>query len=89
MVLLEAMWSNVPIVTTAVGGIPELVGDSGAVLCPSENHTALASAITQLANDTHAATAQAKQAHERVSEHFDPATWITTYEQIYRSVVKN
>jgi glycosyltransferase involved in cell wall biosynthesis len=44
--LLEAMRADRPTVATAVGGIPEVVGNSeAAVLVPPENPTALAEAI--------------------------------------------
>lgn len=88
MVLLEAMWGKVPIVATGVGGIPDLVGETGAILCPTENHIALANAIAQLINTTQTANELADRAYERVSEHFDPDIWISKYENIYQNVVK-
>jgi len=51
-VLLEAMSAEVPIVTTAVGGIPELVTDQqDASLTPSRNPAALAAAASALLQD--------------------------------------
>ncbi len=52
IVLLEAMASEKPVISTMVGGIPEVVqnGKSG-ILVPPKNATALATAIIQLLSD--------------------------------------
>jgi alpha-1,3-rhamnosyl/mannosyltransferase len=47
---LEAMVAGVPVVATAVGAIPEVVGD-GALLVPSGDATALAAALAGLLAD--------------------------------------
>ncbi len=48
-VLLEAMASGLPIVATAVGGVPELIDERVGVLCLPGNPPALAAAITTTA----------------------------------------
>ncbi|MBF9071163.1 glycosyltransferase family 4 protein [Streptacidiphilus fuscans] len=50
MVAQEALRAGVPVVTTAVGGLPELVGDA-AVLVPPGDATALAAAVSSLLAD--------------------------------------
>jgi glycosyltransferase involved in cell wall biosynthesis len=51
-VLMEAMASGLPIVTTRVGGVEEVVADGiTALLCPPNDPDALASALTRLAED--------------------------------------
>jgi glycosyltransferase involved in cell wall biosynthesis len=48
-VLLEAMSANVPVVATAVGGIPELATDGrNALLVPAGNPGAMANALRKL-----------------------------------------
>lgn len=47
LVVQEAMRAGVPVVSTAVGGIPELVGDA-AVLVPYANPAALGGAVREL-----------------------------------------
>ncbi|HUX66441.1 MAG TPA: glycosyltransferase [Terriglobales bacterium] len=48
-VLLEAMAAGVPIIATAVGGVPEIVSDGReALLVPSESPAALAAAVARL-----------------------------------------
>jgi len=51
-VLPEAMSKGLPIIATRVGGIPDLIGDSGcAILVPPADAVALAEAISRLACD--------------------------------------
>jgi glycosyltransferase involved in cell wall biosynthesis len=47
LVILEAMAAGLPIVTTGVGGIPEVVPKESAWLCPPGNAEALAGAMLQ------------------------------------------
>ena len=52
IVLLEAMASEKPIISTMVGGIPEVVqNEKSGILVPPKNATALATAIIQLLSD--------------------------------------
>lgn len=50
LVIQEAMRAGLPVVATAVGGVPELVGD-GAELVPVGDAAAVASAVTALLDD--------------------------------------
>ncbi len=50
-VLIEAMASGVPVVTTAISGIPELVNDQNGILVPPRNPKILADAIIRLCHD--------------------------------------
>lgn len=52
IVLLEAMASEKPVISTMVGGIPEVVqNEKSGILVPPKNATALATAIIQLLSD--------------------------------------
>jgi glycogen synthase len=52
IVLTEAMAAGIPIVASRVGGIPEVVAEGeNAFLCPPNNPTELAAALTRLAVD--------------------------------------
>ena len=73
-VILEALMHRVPVVTTAVSGIPELIedGDTG-LLVPEKDPAAIAAAVQRLIADRDAALALAERGRARVRAQFDPA----------------
>lgn len=46
--LMEAMAAGVPVISTATGGIPELLGDGGGIMLPEADPAALAAALGRL-----------------------------------------
>jgi colanic acid/amylovoran biosynthesis glycosyltransferase len=50
VVLMEAMLTELPVVTTAIAGIPELVGEDSGVLVEPGDAIALAAALQRLAD---------------------------------------
>jgi len=73
MVLLESMASQVPIITTNVGGIPEALTDrESALLVPPANARALSDAILKLLTGRLSARRLADAAFERVRDCFSP-----------------
>ena len=87
MVLLEAMAARIPIVTTSVGGIPELLSSAEGVLVPPDIPGALASAIRATIDDPAAASARAQAAQRRQRSEFDVGPWSARYESLYRDLV--
>ncbi|MBK5188498.1 MAG: glycosyltransferase [Gemmatimonadaceae bacterium] len=87
MVLLEAMAAGVPIVTTSVGGIPDLLSPAEGVLVPSDDPGALAKAIRGTLDDRDAASARARAAQLRQRAEFDVGPWSARYESIYRHLI--
>ena len=85
MVLLEAMAAGVPIVATAVGGVPDILSAGEASLVAPNDPRALAAALDATLADTSLAQSRASAARERVAREFDHATWLDRYEQIYPS----
>jgi glycosyltransferase involved in cell wall biosynthesis len=71
-VMVEAMAAGLPVVSTAVSGIPELVrnGENG-LLVPPEDPGALASALLRLATDVPLRDRLAAAGRETVAERFD------------------
>jgi glycosyltransferase involved in cell wall biosynthesis len=86
MAVLEAAAQGVPVVASAVGGIPELVDDGAGLLVPPGDVAALAGALTRLverpddaARMGRAAWAGARQRHD---PHAHVAGLLRTYEEI-------
>jgi colanic acid/amylovoran biosynthesis glycosyltransferase len=72
-VILEAMASRLPVVSTAVSGIPEVIhdGETG-LLVPQRDPAAIADAVQRLAADPAMAAAIAERANALVRAEFDP-----------------
>lgn len=85
--VLEAMASGTPVVATAVGGTPWLLGGGACgTLVPSEDARALAEAIRSLLADPIGRSRMAQAARERVLEEFGHAAMVRAYEKLYRQV---
>ncbi len=87
MVILEAMAARVPIVTTSVGGIPDLLSPMDALLVPSGDSRALASAIRAALQDASATQVRALSAQSRQRSQFDVGPWSARYESVYRDLI--
>jgi glycosyltransferase involved in cell wall biosynthesis len=81
---LSAMAVGVPLITTNVGGMAELVehGESG-VLCPAGDVTALGEAMHQLRTRPEWATALGARARRRVRDHFTWEIAVSKFESLY------
>ena len=83
-VLLEAMAFGVPVVATAVGGIPEIVTNrESALLVPPRNPGALAEAIDELLSNPSSAGNMARQAREKVERDYSPESRAKALLEIY------
>lgn len=83
MVLIEAALANVPIVATAVGGVPDLVGDAAA-LAPAGDAEALGKAIGQLLTEPAAARAKAERLRARLERSEAEDDWVGQYLALYK-----
>jgi glycosyltransferase involved in cell wall biosynthesis len=71
-VMVEAMAAGLPVVATAVSGIPELVDDGrNGLLVPPDDASAMADALWRVAKDPELAAALATAGRTTVSERFD------------------
>ena len=83
-VLLEAMAANVPIVATAVGGVPEIVdNEESALLVPPNDPAALAAAIARLLTDAELAQRLTKNAAKLVIENHSPEEYVRSLIAVY------
>lgn len=87
MVLLEAMDACVPIVTTNVGGIPDMLSPDEAMLVAPNDPAALAAAMRATRADPAAAAARARAAQRRQRADFAVGPWSARYEAIYRDLL--
>lgn len=85
IIYLEAMSYGLPIVTTSVGGISEVVDDA-ALLVPPDNPSSLADAIIRVLTDKALADELSKKGLERVKQ-FDWDAIVKKYEELYMRMV--
>jgi glycosyltransferase involved in cell wall biosynthesis len=87
-VLVEAMACGVPIVTTSVSGIPEVVDDGvTGLIVPVDDPVATADAIERLGRDTALAQRIATNAAARVGERFDGDRLAADLARLFREAV--
>ena len=85
--LFEAMAARIPVVASAVGGVPEVAGGGAAALLVRPDEPAeLADAITTLRVDPAAARARANAALRRLTETYGVEPWLDSYDALYAGV---
>lgn len=89
-VLLEAMAASLPIVATAVGGVPEMVeNNQTALLVPAGDPPAMADAIARVLGDEHLAQRIAASASTLGSFRFSPDNYVRSLTKVYREVINS
>jgi glycosyltransferase involved in cell wall biosynthesis len=86
IVLFEAMAAGIPVVATRVGGVPDVVGEDGALLVPPGDPAALAAALDACLADPEAAAARVAAARQRLSAAYALDPWLRRYEDLYQGV---
>jgi len=85
---LEAMSCGVPVLATAVGGVPEVIRDGvTGLLCPSDDQAAYAEKMHVLLHDRERACAMGRAARADVLERFARDPIVERYEHLYRRVL--
>jgi glycosyltransferase involved in cell wall biosynthesis len=83
IVALEAMAAGVPVVATAVGGVPDLLADGAGVLVPSDDPDTLASAIDSVLSDPDEADRLARAARRRLEARHALGPWVASHLEMY------
>jgi glycosyltransferase involved in cell wall biosynthesis len=84
LTLLEAMAVGLPVVVTAVGGMPEIVRDGvDGILAQRGDANAIASALIRLLENPAAASAMGAAAAQRIREHYTIDRAVERYYRLY------
>jgi glycosyltransferase involved in cell wall biosynthesis len=88
LTILEAMAAGLPVVATAVGGVPEIVinGETG-LLAPAHNDDGLAAHILCLADDPQLCRQMGHSGQERAREYFSEDHMHHRYLKLYREML--
>jgi len=82
--VLEAVNARVPVIASAVGGIPDMFDYGDAVLVPVGESEGIASAIQQMRIHPDQARLRADRARLRLAHDHSVDAWIESYASIYR-----
>jgi glycosyltransferase involved in cell wall biosynthesis len=88
-VLLEAMSASLPVVASAVGGVPEIVqpGVTGE-LVPASDAARLADAVSRLLGDEAALQRMGTVAREAAQERFSTRAWMDRLDRVYADALE-
>jgi glycosyltransferase involved in cell wall biosynthesis len=86
IILLEALSQEVPVVSTAVGEIPKVLGDFGELVPPGDV-PALSAALIRVSQDLPAARRRTAGAAQRVATNYSAQAMCARYDSVYRHVL--
>jgi glycosyltransferase involved in cell wall biosynthesis len=89
MTLFEAMAASVPIVATRVGGVPDVVSSSHAILVPSEQPRMIARALADVVSEPSKAGHRSQLARERLVQSYGTAKWLDAISSVYEAARKH
>ena len=84
--LFEAMAAQVPIVASAVGGVPAVVTSAEAALVPADQPAALADGLRAVWRDAEGARQRARAAHHRLRAVYGVDPWLARYDEVYAAL---
>lgn len=83
MVVLEAMRAGVPVISTAVGGVPDMLAFGAGLLVPSGDMHGLAEAVQSVLSDASLAEELQRTGQRRASEEYGADRWWDRHAAIY------
>jgi len=87
--ILEAMATGLPVVATAVGGTPDLLGDGAGVLVPARDPAALGDALRVVLADAGRRRTLGEAARARAVARYAGAAMADAYESLYADVLRS
>lgn len=84
--LFESLSARVPVVATAVGGVPDVISPAEAIVVPPGDPAAIAAGIREVLADPDAARIRSEAGLRRLRTAFAPDTWLDAHLRLYRSV---
>jgi glycosyltransferase involved in cell wall biosynthesis len=89
LAVLEAMAAGKPVVSTAVGGVPELVGGGCGLLVAPRDARALSEAMGYMLENAGARLSMGEASAARALERFELGVMREAYERLYKKLVAN
>ena len=87
--VMEAMAAGLPVIATAVGGVPELIQDGvNGVLIPPDNRAALIDALRNLVDSPARAAAFGHSARDTIASRFSFTRMVTSFEDLYLDLIQ-
>ncbi|HLL77060.1 MAG TPA: glycosyltransferase [Pyrinomonadaceae bacterium] len=86
--IVEAMSHGLPVIASAVGGVPDVVTREVGLLVPPGDVAALAAALARLAADARERASMGEQAAQRYEELFSPRAVMPILLDTYRRIAK-
>ena len=87
IVLIEAMAYSLPIITTAVGGIPEMLNNENAIILPSGDVSKLVVSVRQLTSNLEYAKDLGRAARNNFVSRFKSNIMVNKYVKQYNEIV--
>ena len=88
MVLLEAMLARVPIIASAVGGIPDMLSNGNAgILIEPGNPEEIVEGISRLLYETNLRVGFTDFAHNKVCDEYSDVSMARRYVELYTRLV--
>jgi glycosyltransferase involved in cell wall biosynthesis len=89
MALLEAMAYRVPVIASAVGGVPAVIADRiSGMLVPPADPQALSDVLREVSANEGLRQALSRVAHETVSRQYNVDTWMTKVRAVYEKALE-